>query len=255
MIGSISKSSGRRLDPLHDRDVRGLLAQIAEIDRERRLRRARDPDEDDVRLAQAAAHAVVELDRELDRLHPLEVGGVERRPGAGRHLGGHSGDLRDRLDRMAEQVGVVKAGAAAEGAHRLAQLAVDERVDHHRRASLRPRDGELEVVDRLDLGVANLLERLLRELRLECRDETRGGLPGRVREDVELDDLARWVHAPEATAATRAPVSRTRSSGASSISRPRRPALTKIVSCRSADTSRSVGSRFRCPSGLIPPST
>ena len=36
----------------------------------------------------------------------------------------------------------------------------------------------------------DLLERLLRELRLERGNEARGGLAGRVRDDVELDDLA-----------------------------------------------------------------
>ncbi len=224
--GSISMELGRRLDPLHDRHVRRLLAQVAEVDRERRLRGARDADEDDVGLAQAAADAVVELDRELDRLHPLEVGGVERRPRAGRHPRRHPGDLRDRLDRMAEQVAVVEPRAAAERAHRLAHLAGDQRVDHHRGPAFCAADGELEVVEGLDLRVPDLLERLLGELRLERRDEARRGLAGRVRDDVELDDLARGVHVPEATAATRASVRRTRSSGASSISRPRRPALT-----------------------------
>ena len=41
-----------RLDPLHHRDVRGAVAEVAEIDRERRLRSARDADEDDVRILQ-----------------------------------------------------------------------------------------------------------------------------------------------------------------------------------------------------------
>ena len=201
---------GRRLDPLHDRHVRGLVAEVAEVDRERRLRGARDADEHDVRLVEAAADAVVELDRELDRLHPLEVRRVERRPRARRHLRRHPGDLRDRLDRMAEQVGVVEPCAAAERAHRLAQLAVDERVDHHGRPALRPADGELEVVDRLDLRVAHLLERLLRELRLERGDEARGGLSRRVREDVELDGLAGGFIGPARPAAVRRTRSRAR---------------------------------------------
>ena len=114
---------------------------------------------------------------------------------------------------------------------------------------------QLEVVDRLDLRVPDLLERLVRELGLERCHEPRGRLAGRVRDDVELDDLAGGRHPPEATAATRASVSVTRSPGASSSSSPRRPALTKIVSWPSADSSTTVGSRFRCPSGLIPPRT
>ena len=52
-----------------------------------------------------------------------------------------------------------------------------------------------------------------------------------------------------------APVSAIRSCGASSICRPRRPALTRTVSHSSADTSTTVGSRRRWPSGLIPPTT
>ena len=59
------------------------LPEVAEVDRERRLGRARHSDGHDVRRVEAAADPVVVLDREPDRLHPLEVGGVERRPGAG----------------------------------------------------------------------------------------------------------------------------------------------------------------------------
>ena len=50
-------------------------------------------------------------------------------------------------------------------------------------------------------------------------------------------------------------VSARRSPGASSISSPRRPALTWTVSKASADSSITVGSGFRWPSGLIPPAT
>ena len=46
----------------------------------------------------------------------------------------------------------------------------------------------------------DLLERLLRELRLERRDEPRRRLAGRVRDDVELDGLAGGHHAAEAIA-------------------------------------------------------
>src|SRR5689334_24184996 len=47
---------GGWLDPLHDRHVRGLVAEVAEVHRQRRLRRSRDANEDDVRLAQPTAH-------------------------------------------------------------------------------------------------------------------------------------------------------------------------------------------------------
>ena len=46
----------------------------------------------------------------------------------------------------------------------------------------------------------DLLERLIRELRLERGHEPRGRLAGRVRDDVELDGLARGHHAAEAIA-------------------------------------------------------
>ena len=58
-----------------------------------------------------------------------------------------------------------------------------------------------------------------------------------------------------ASVASVAPVSAIRSCGRSSICRPRRPALTRIVSQSSADASTTVGSRLRWPSGLIPPTT
>src|SRR3954453_18958485 len=99
----------------------------------------------------------------------------------------------------------------------------------------------------------DLDELLVRELRLEPLDETRRSHAGRVRDDVELDRGAR--HAADAIACTRAPVSRTRSRGSSSSCKPRLPPLTRIVSCSSADESMCVGSRFRCPSGLVPPLT
>ena len=58
-----------------------------------------------------------------------------------------------------------------------------------------------------------------------------------------------------ASGARSAFVSAARSPGASSISSPRRPALTKIVSCSKAPSSSSVRIRLRWPSGLMPPTT
>jgi hypothetical protein len=55
--------------------------------------------------------------------------------------------------------------------------------------------------------------------------------------------------------ATVAPVARTRSAGASSISRPRRPALQNTVPKPSAETSTTTGSRLRWPTGEMPPAT
>ncbi len=62
-------------------------------------------------------------------------------------------------------------------------------------------------------------------------------------------------YAPRRIVLTSALVSLTRSSGASSISSPRRPAETKIVANASALSSSSVGSGRRWPSGEIPPAT
>ncbi len=47
----------------------------------------------------------------------------------------------------------------------------------------------------------------------------------------------------------------TRVAGATSMSRPRRPPLTKIVAKSPADVSSTVGSGRFCPNGLIPPTT
>ena len=77
--------------------------------------------------------------------------------------------------------------AAAERAHRLAQLGLDERVDDDRRPALHPVDRELQVGDRLDARMPDLEELLLRELRLERLHEALRRLAGRVGDDVELD--------------------------------------------------------------------
>ena len=55
--------------------------------------------------------------------------------------------------------------------------------------------------------------------------------------------------------ATVALVARTRSAGVSSISRPRRPALQNTVPKPSAEESTTTGSRFRWPTGEMPPAT
>ncbi len=47
----------------------------------------------------------------------------------------------------------------------------------------------------------------------------------------------------------------TRSPGAISISSPRRPPLQKMVAKPRAEESTTTGSRLRCPSGEIPPTT
>ena len=146
------------------------------------------------------------LHRELDRLDPLEVRLVERRARARLHPRGDAGDPRDRVDRMAEEVAVVDARAAAEPPHLVAQPRLDERVDHHRRPAACAGDRQREILDRLDPRVPHLLERQVGELRLEREHEPRRGLARRVGDDVELDgDLA--AHRREATAAVRPPVS------------------------------------------------
>ena len=135
------------------------------------------------------ADAVVVLDRELDRRHPAEVRVVQRRPRAGLHARGLAGDARDRVDRMAEQVAVVELRVAAERAHAVAQLRLDERVDDHRRAALHPLDRQLQVGDRLDARMPDLEELLVGELRLQRLHEPLRGLAGRVRDHVQLDGV------------------------------------------------------------------
>ncbi len=180
---------GRRVDSLHERHVRRPVAEVAEVDRERRLRGSGDADEHDVRLGQAADHAVVVLDGELDRLHAPEVRLVELVATARLHRRGHARDLRDGLDRLAEQVAVMQARTPAERPHLLAQLGLDERVDDDRGPALRALDRELEVVDALDHRMADLLECLIGELRLQRMHEPGRGLTGRIGDDVELDGL------------------------------------------------------------------
>ena len=123
----------------------------------------------------------------------------------GRHLRRLAGHARDRVDRMPEEVGVVHLRPPAEGPHRLAQLGLHQRVDGDGAPALHPADGELEVLDRLDPRMPHLLEGLIGELRLERQDEARRRLPGRVRDDVELDGVPLRRHGavlPDADAGT-----------------------------------------------------
>ena len=59
------------------------------------------------------------------------------------------GHARDGVDRVAEEIAVVNARAAAEPAHRVPKLGVDERVDHDGCMPARAQHGPLEVRDRL----------------------------------------------------------------------------------------------------------
>src|SRR5204862_3330245 len=135
--------------------------------------------------------------------HALEVRRIERRPRSRSHLRRLAGDSRDRIDRMAEQVAVVESRPTAEDAHLLAELWLDERVDHDRGPSLRALDGEPEVVDGLDARVPNLPELLVGKLRLERVHEPRRRLAGRVRDGVQLNGRLVFPHGAEGTAALR----------------------------------------------------
>ena len=88
---------------------------------------------------------------------------------------------------MAEQVAVVDACATTELSHRVPELGRDERVHHDRGPPSSLLHGDVEVVDVLDAGVPDLLERLIRELGLEREHEALRRLARRVRDDVELD--------------------------------------------------------------------
>ena len=85
----------------------------------------------------------------------------------------------------------MEARPAAERAHRLAELRLDERVDDDGGPAAHPVDRELEVVLRLDARMADLDELLVGELRLERLDEPRRRLAGGVGDDVQLDRRVR----------------------------------------------------------------
>jgi hypothetical protein len=88
---------------------------------------------------------------------------------------------------VAEKIAVMDARTAAEPAHRIAKLRVDERVDHDGRMAAGAQHGAFEVRDRLGPGVPHLLERLFWELGLEGEHEACGRLSRGVGDDVELD--------------------------------------------------------------------
>src|SRR5258708_5715228 len=97
---------------------------------------------------------------------------------------------------MAEQVAVVEARAATEGAHLFPQLRLHKRVDDDRGPSLHPVHRKLQVIDRLDTRMADLDELLIGELRLERLDEPRGGFAGGIRHDMELNGrVGHWAPA------------------------------------------------------------
>ena len=77
----------------------------------------------------------------------------------------------------------------AELTHRIAKPGLDERVNHDCRPATRLLHCDVQVFGVLDPRMANLLERLVGELRLEREHEPLCGLPRRVRHDVELDGL------------------------------------------------------------------
>ena len=79
------------------------------------------------------------------------------------------------------------ARAAAESAHRVAKLRVDERVDHDGRMPAGAQHGPFEVRDRLRSGVPNLLELLLRKLSLQRENKARRSLSRGIGHDMELD--------------------------------------------------------------------
>ena len=88
---------------------------------------------------------------------------------------------------MPEQIAVMEPRAAAEDAHLLAELGLDERVDDDRGPALGSLDGEPQVIDRLDPRMADLLELLVGELSLERVHEPRRRLAGGVGDDMQFD--------------------------------------------------------------------
>ena len=76
---------------------------------------------------------------------------------------------------------------AAESAHCVAKLRVDEGVDDDGRMAARAQHGPFEVRDRLRSGVPHLLERLFRELSLEGKNKARRSLSRGIGDDMELD--------------------------------------------------------------------
>ena len=155
--GSISNSVGGGSIPFTIGHVRRLVAEVAEVDRERRLRRARDADEDDVGLVEPAADAVVVLDRELDRLDALEVRLVERRPGA-RASSAQRPPRRGRSSRSGGRAGrsSARGRAGTAGASRRAARARRACRPSPPGGLARGCDREREIVDRLDARMPDL---------------------------------------------------------------------------------------------------
>ncbi len=89
------------------------------------------------------------------------------------------------------------------------------------------------------------------------RREPRGAVGGRLLHLVRERRRPRDAqgHHRRLSGAVTASVTRTRSSGASSRSKPRRPPDTNTVACASAESSTTVGCGRFCPTGEMPPTT
>ena len=102
---------------------------------------------------------------------------------------------------MPEEVAVVQARTLHRSRIALTHALVDERIDDDGGPGF-ARDREAEVVDGLDARMDDVLELLFRELRLERLDEALRRRPGRVGDDVQLDDAA---HAAQRSARATGP--------------------------------------------------
>jgi adenylate kinase family enzyme len=149
----------------------------------------------------------------------------------------------------------VDARATAQLAHRVAHLRLDKRVHHDCGTSAGLLNRDQQVVDVLHARVANLLERLVRELRLERQHEPLRRLSRRVRDDVQLDGNAvvrMSAHAREASGGrTVSNVSRMPDSitTAEIVSRPpRRVCLISTASgCGKSTTGHALAARMNVP--------
>ncbi len=154
----------RRLDARHQRQVRGLVAALRQIDAGRRLGRARDAEDDDVGAIQVLRQlAVVVRHGEIERIDAGEVVGVEQM------LAGHDGRLRraeigfEHLHDRLEHVQARHLELAAAPLDLLDQLLLDDGVEddarrllhllQHARELLLGAHQRMHVLDRAHLRV------------------------------------------------------------------------------------------------------
>ena len=181
----------RNRDAGHQRHIAGLHAAIGEVDRRRRLRRARDADQHDVGLFEILDMlAVVVQHRVVERVDALEIFGIERvlRAHAVAGLGAEIG-LQQRQHRPEDRQ-ARHAQLAAMVFEPLHQVLLEQRVEDDAGRLLDFGQDAVELLLRAHQRIDVLDRHDLAVLRGRGPRHGRQRLAGRIRDEVQMEVAA-----------------------------------------------------------------